>query len=407
MLVAAPFPETGGGARRALEVISRFDGLFDEIDALELVVPPFSRILGVNWERALRKLSERNITINETSLRMLESEHVPLAPHEIRNYVREAVRRVSGRIVGVYSFHEWGRAVLTAKYAADLSRAPFTILLQLQPYYRSVFTQFLRYSKFSGNAAALRGVFEWLRRRYLYARVMRDVFFRGFVAVSEAPIVLAGLERARYRIPFPANAFEPTWLKARNLSEKEDYVVFFAQFMPEKGIYELPYALKIIRQKFPDMRLVICGRIYDKYRARFEALLRRIGVEDAIEIRGFVPREELIRTVARARAFLYPTHLDAYPLVLLESLAAGTPVVTYDIPAISLHYTTFPAVRVVKEGDVVALAKSAIDILSLPDEEYRSVIENPSLLEFLDVHSSWENVARADAQVVASLLWGG
>jgi len=47
---------------------------------------------------------------------------------------------------------------------------------------------------------------------------------------------------------------------------------------------------------------------------------------------GFLPKEKYYETLARARALVYPSHSDSFSLVILESLAVGTPVVTYDIP---------------------------------------------------------------------------
>ncbi|MGA8710094.1 MAG: glycosyltransferase family 4 protein [Thermoplasmata archaeon] len=57
------------------------------------------------------------------------------------------------------------------------------------------------------------------------------------------------------------------------------------------------------------------------------SLARSLGVADRIDARGAVPRAELLREYASADLFVLPSLFDSFPVVVLEAMAAGVPVV--------------------------------------------------------------------------------
>ena len=85
--------------------------------------------------------------------------------------------------------------------------------------------------------------------------------------------------------------------------------------------------------------LVVVGPERDRSLA---AELRARGAD----VRGFVPRQELVRLVQEAAALLFPTRHEGFGLPVAEAMACGTPVVA----------TPDPAVREVG-GDAIAYAK--------------------------------------------------
>jgi len=53
---------------------------------------------------------------------------------------------------------------------------------------------------------------------------------------------------------------------------------------------------------------------------------------------NFLSREDLYKLIRGACLVLYPSHADAYPFAVLESLMLETPVVAYRIPALQMYY---------------------------------------------------------------------
>ncbi|WP_236749113.1 glycosyltransferase [Acidianus manzaensis] len=97
--------------------------------------------------------------------------------------------------------------------------------------------------------------------------------------------------------------------------------------------------------------------------------------------------------VSKARALIYSSHTDSFSLVILESLALGTPVVAYDLPGPKSAYKGLDAVKFVKEFDVKTMAQYTLNILKMKDEEYFNLIYNEKLNNFLDRYKSWDKVA--------------
>ncbi|HZS23593.1 MAG TPA: glycosyltransferase family 1 protein [Gaiellaceae bacterium] len=110
------------------------------------------------------------------------------------------------------------------------------------------------------------------------------------------------------------------------------------------------------------------------------------------DVRGFVPKDELVRLVQEAAALVFPTRHEGFGLPVAEAMAAGTPVVA----------TPDPAVREVG-GDAVAYAEpsefaAALQrVLAEPDRWSRAGLERAR------VHS-WERTARLTADVYRDVL---
>jgi glycosyltransferase involved in cell wall biosynthesis len=107
---------------------------------------------------------------------------------------------------------------------------------------------------------------------------------------------------------------------------------------------------------------------------------KKLDIEDKVVITGFVPREKRFEIVAKARLMLYPSHVDAFPYAVLESLHLGTPVVGYRIPALEIYYSKCPGVELVEEGDVEALTVKAIEVL----EKCVKAVEPPKIKSWRD-----------------------
>jgi len=219
-----------------------------------------------------------------------------------------------------------------------------------------------------------------------------------FLGVSTSSIIdFINAKLIRKDIPWkvlkPANAFERELLNYSSL-DKEDYAVFFARLVPEKGIFDLPIIWKKVREKMPKAKLVIIGKFGDeKIKRKFLSMVKDTG----IEYKGFLPRDELLWTVAKAKVFVYPTYTDSFALVMLESLALKTPVVAYDIPGIREIYGNLKAVNLVKNFDVNEMAQRVIgtynrDLEETFDDNYR---------KFIEFYGSWERVADAEYQVLS------
>lgn len=123
------------------------------------------------------------------------------------------------------------------------------------------------------------------------------------------------------------------------VSRQGSYLLFLGRINWEKGLDRLIPALKHV----PDeTRLVLAGNDEENYRPKLEALARDYSVDTRIDFVGTVAGEHKAALLAHAVALVLPSYSENFGLVVLEALAAGTPVVV--TPEVG-------AAEIVREGD--------------------------------------------------------
>jgi len=151
-------------------------------------------------------------------------------------------------------------------------------------------------------------------------------------------------------------------------------------------------------------KLILVGKFESTdVKTRFERICRRLCIKN-IEYMGYLPDEKLWETIAKSKVLVYPSHDDTFSLVVLESLFLGASIVAYNIPAIVSIYKNLPVVKIVEEYNYKSMAEEAIKILKMDIEKFVEEHENENLTKFLELHSSWKNVARAEIQLMCNIM---
>jgi len=103
-------------------------------------------------------------------------------------------------------------------------------------------------------------------------------------------------------------------------------VLFVGRLSPEKGVDCLLRAFPTIRNRFPEVRLVIAGD--GPARASLERLALRLGLEEAAVFTGMLSHELLHDRHATARCTVFPSlWVENCPMGMLEAMAAGAAIV--------------------------------------------------------------------------------
>ena len=103
-------------------------------------------------------------------------------------------------------------------------------------------------------------------------------------------------------------------------------LVFVGRIMKEKGIDELLYAAKKIKQEFPSVLFQLIGSYEDDYKEIVEEMQQDGIVE-------FIGYQKIIHPFYKnASAALMPSYHEGMSNVVLESAATGRPVLASDIP---------------------------------------------------------------------------
>src|SRR5580700_11249608 len=121
---------------------------------------------------------------------------------------------------------------------------------------------------------------------------------------------------------------------ALDRSKIEPYVLCVSTLHPHKNLERL---IRAYARKQRDFKLVIAG-MRGFHSAAVEALIAELGCgeehlsQTSVRVTGWIPRDELMRLYAGARAFIYPSTFEGFGMPVLEAMAAGIPVACSDIP---------------------------------------------------------------------------
>ena len=112
-----------------------------------------------------------------------------------------------------------------------------------------------------------------------------------------------------------------TGITDRPWEEREDLVLFVGGDLFRKGLPRLLRAMPLVLAQVPTARLMVIGSDYWYARALARYLARGLPVEFVFGM----PREEVCRTYARAKALVLPSEIEALSLVSAEATMAGVP----------------------------------------------------------------------------------
>jgi glycosyltransferase involved in cell wall biosynthesis len=102
-------------------------------------------------------------------------------------------------------------------------------------------------------------------------------------------------------------------------------VIYVGRHLPNKRIDALPAAISYAREKIPELKMTIfgAGPTHDAVLAEID----RLGLSEVVAMPGFVSQAELDHGIRTASCLVNPSMWEGYGLVVVESCAAGTPVV--------------------------------------------------------------------------------
>ena len=114
--------------------------------------------------------------------------------------------------------------------------------------------------------------------------------------------------------------------------ELEPYIFYPAQFWAHKNHLRVLQALNILRSAKYNRKLRVVFTGSDQGNLSYvKTMVSQLALEDWVTIKGFVPREELIRLYRHAKAMVYVSYLGPNNLPPLEAMVLGCPVIVSDL----------------------------------------------------------------------------
>lgn len=203
------------------------------------------------------------------------------------------------------------------------------------------------------------GVVEQLGSKIAHAQFVACIsrFSRNQAMVASDPrhwhklrIVRCGLDPSRY--------------EARERSDRGQHILFVGRLVPVKGVSLLLDAFARVAQIHVDARLTIIGDGVE--RANLEGRCRGLGISSRVDFKGYLNQQEVAEQLRNADLFVLPSYAEGLPVVLMEAMATGVPVIATRIAGIPELVQDGVTGRLVNAGDLERLVQSISDHLSDP-----------------------------------------
>jgi len=116
-----------------------------------------------------------------------------------------------------------------------------------------------------------------------------------------------------------------------------------------------------------DFTLVLAGD--GDMRAEIESLVSRCGLTGRIRITGWLSSEGVREEILASRALVLPSFAEGLPVVIMEAMALGCPVVSTFVAGIPELVIPGETGWLVPAGDVAQLVNAIQSVLQMPETE--------------------------------------
>lgn len=176
--------------------------------------------------------------------------------------------------------------------------------------------------------------------RSKWGQLVLRFFFWKATAIFLSDRLMYDLEHTADRIDkvFCANGIElPPSDVMSDIEKRDPTILFLSNLLREKGVMELLDACAILRDQHIGFRCLVAGQPGDITANEFETAVRTRGIGDLVEYVGPVFGEKKKELYRMASIFAFPTYYrsECFPLVLLEAMSYGLPIVSTAEGAIS------------------------------------------------------------------------
>lgn len=171
---------------------------------------------------------------------------------------------------------------------------------------------------------------------------------------------------------------------------------FIGRLAPAKGIYDLLAIWKLVVARSPNARLKIIGNGPRKIEDDLRASLKSASLESSVDLCGYLPDDEMYRTLKASKVFLMPSHEEGFCIAIAEALACGVPVVAWDLPVYADVFS-FGGLVTVRENDIDGFTDAALRVLT--EDLHVEAVSKDELARY-----SWDGIAEHELAILDGLL---
>lgn len=160
----------------------------------------------------------------------------------------------------------------------------------------------------------------------------------------------------------------------------------------QKGQHLLLEAAAALRDRLPDFEIVLAGD--GELRSSLESTIRRLSLQANVRITGWQTAEQIRQQLRECRALVLPSFAEGLPIVIMEALALGRPV-------ISTYIAGIPELVIPGESGWLVPAGSVAPLVEAMEQ---ALTAEPSQLEQMGARGRDAVLAHHDATCNAAQL---
>jgi glycosyltransferase involved in cell wall biosynthesis len=178
-------------------------------------------------------------------------------------------------------------------------------------------------------------VWYFRRKNRVWQRLYHMPLYRWSIQTADQAVVINWETWTMLQLKYDRDIgkvwYVPNGVEAHYFIEREystgtaTRLLFVGGWLDHKGVYYLRDGFEKLAKGNPEARLTIagCGVAEESVRQFFPD-----SVQDRLEVLPFIARKDMPTLYARHDIFVFPSLFEGLPIVLLEAMATGMPVVT-------------------------------------------------------------------------------
>ncbi|MGI2327558.1 glycosyltransferase [Planococcus sp. YIM B11945] len=162
-----------------------------------------------------------------------------------------------------------------------------------------------------------------------------------------------------------ASKLDDSRLTEKSLDSYNPYLaVSLTRYNSQKSLDEAIHAFKFVLEQLPEAKYHIFG--FGEDEAKLQKVINKLGIQESVVLKGF--SNDPVADYQKAACSVLSSNYEGSPLAVNESLAAGVPIVTYQ-----MKYGPKDVIRnnvdgfLVDRGDRQELAKKIVEVMKSPN----------------------------------------
>lgn len=165
--------------------------------------------------------------------------------------------------------------------------------------------------------------------------------------------------------------------KVKRPQVKKYDAVFLGRIHPAKGVFDLAPIWQKVARKIPSARLAVIGTGDLKTIKILKRQIKTFDLEKNISLLNFLPQKKLFRVLKESRVFLFTDHEAGFGLAVAEAMAAGLPVVGWDIGILG---SVFKSGNLkIRKGNYDSFGQAVIKIIT--DSSFSDILSKAAVSE--------------------------